>query len=147
MVPWSTIITGAVGVAGIFGTLLSARWQTAGVKLGIAAEDERAKRAEKRRIYAVSYAALSDGLMAMSRNESSKSGSDVTAFHSALVGASNAAWELQLIASADVSRHARDALNALQQGDGETLLESLSALIPAMRADLGIDPLDIGDLW
>jgi hypothetical protein len=147
MVPWSMIITGAVGVAGIGGTLLGARWQTAGVKLGIEAEDERARRAEKRRVYAVAYAALSDSLMAMSRKEISKSESDVRAFHSASEKASNAAWELQLIASADVSRHARDALNALHEGDGDTLLESLAALIPAMRADLGIDPLDVGDLW
>jgi hypothetical protein len=147
MVPWSVIITGVVGVAGIGGTLVSARWQTAAVKLTIAAEDERAKSAEKRRIYAAAYAALSDGLMVMSTAESSKEDSDATALRSATGGASSAGWELQLIASADVSRHARDALNALQQGEGETLLDSLAELIPAMRADLGTDPLDIGDLW
>jgi hypothetical protein len=147
MVPWSTIIIGAVGVAGIGGTLLSARWQTAGVKLSIAAEDERANRAEKRRVYAVAYAALNNGLEAMPTTDSSKRERHVTASHSALERASNAAWELQLIASADVSRHAGDALFALQQEDGDSLLESLAELIPAMRADLGIDPLDIGDLW
>lgn len=147
MVPWSTIITGAVGVAGIGGTLLSARWQTASVKLSIAAEDAQAKLAEKRRIYAAASAALNNGLVAMSAMNVSVNDSDTAALSSLLVTAGNIAWELQLIASAEVGRHARDALNALREGDGDTLLESLAALIPAMRADLGIESLDVGDLW
>jgi hypothetical protein len=89
MVPWSTIITGAVGVTGIGGTLLSARWQTAGVKLSIAAEDERARLAQKRRVYAATTAALNDGLLAMSRQELNDR--DTTASGSVLVAASNAA--------------------------------------------------------
>jgi hypothetical protein len=143
--PWSTIITGAVRVAGIGGTLLSARWQTAGVKLGIAAQSERARVADRRKVYAAASAALNDGLMVISDQELAGQHGGVP--DSVLVAANSAAWELQLIASVDVSRLARDALTALQIGDGDTLLESLAALIPAMRADLGNDPLDIADLW
>ena len=65
MVPWSEIITGAVGVAGIGGALLNGRWQAAAVNRSIAAQDERAKVAERRRIYAAAYTALCDGLLAM----------------------------------------------------------------------------------
>jgi hypothetical protein len=106
----------------------------------VAAEDGRARLGEKRRIYVAASAALNNGLLAMSSEESG-------AVTEARRSASIAAWELQLIASADVGRHARSALNALDARDGGTLLESLAELIPAMRADLGVEPLDISDLW
>lgn len=147
MVPWSEIITGAVGVAGIGGALLNGRWQAAAVNRSIAAQDERAKVAEGRRIYAAAYTALCDGLLAMPGAESSDNDSDTAALKSARARASNAASELQLMASASVGRCARDALNALQDGDGEALLEALAELMRAMRTDLGVEPLDAGDLW
>ena len=124
MVPWSEIITGAVGVAGIGGALMNGRWQAAAVNRSIAAQDERAKVAERRRIYAAAYTALCDGLVAMPGAESSDDDSDTAALKSARARASNAASELQLMASASVGRCARDALNALQEGDGEALLEA-----------------------
>jgi hypothetical protein len=50
------IVTGLIGVAGITGSLLSARLTArsnmAGLKLSITAEEERAQLAEKRRIHA-----------------------------------------------------------------------------------------------
>jgi hypothetical protein len=57
---WATVIpavvTGAVGIAGIGGTILSAKLtaktQTANLGLSIGAENHRARLAEKRRIYA-----------------------------------------------------------------------------------------------
>ena len=57
---WATVIpavvTGAVGIVGISGTILSARLtaksQTANLRLSIGAENHRAQLAEKRRIYA-----------------------------------------------------------------------------------------------
>jgi hypothetical protein len=141
MTQWATIITGTVGIAGIGGTLLSARWQTASVKLTIAAEDERAKIAERRRIYVAAYAALSDGLRVMERSADDEVAPAVS------ISAINAARELELIASADVGRCARDALRGLDEHDGEALVEALAGLVGAMRADLGVEPVDVGDLW
>jgi hypothetical protein len=59
---WAIVVTGAVGLAGIGGTLLSARMTSksdaANLRASISAEDTRAKLAEKRRIYASCIAAL-----------------------------------------------------------------------------------------
>jgi hypothetical protein len=60
------IVTGVVvgsasGIIGaICGAWMTGRSQIAGLKLGIAAENERAKIAEKRRVYARCIAALHD---------------------------------------------------------------------------------------
>jgi hypothetical protein len=58
-------ITGVVGLAGIGGTLLSARMtgksDAANLRMSVSAEDTRAKLAEKRRIYANCLAAIVGG--------------------------------------------------------------------------------------
>jgi hypothetical protein len=73
MFPWETLITGAVGLAGIGGTLwqgkrsreaqsadlkVSVDATAENLKLSIAAETERAYVVDKRRIYAAYHAAL-----------------------------------------------------------------------------------------
>lgn len=110
------------------------------VELTVAAEDERAKLAEKRRIYAAASAAFNDGLVAISNQDS---GAVTAAERSASIAAS----ELQLIASAVVAPHARHTLRVLAGHDEAALLESLGELIPAMHAEPGAEPLKTGDLW
>lgn len=75
MFPWDVLVTGAVGIAGIGGTLwqgkrsreaqtanLSASLDAAAenLKLGIGADSERARLAEKRRIYAACLSATNE---------------------------------------------------------------------------------------
>jgi hypothetical protein len=57
MFPWEVLVTGAVGIAGIGGTIASAR-------LSISAESKRIRDAEKRRIYAACLAAIPETLTA-----------------------------------------------------------------------------------
>ena len=68
MVPWQTLITGIVGIAGIGGTILAAwmtgKRQTANLELSIGAENERHRLAEKRRIYAACQASFENMLRA-----------------------------------------------------------------------------------
>jgi hypothetical protein len=56
MISSDVLVTGAVGIAGIGGTILAAwmtaKGQTSNLLLGVDAEDRRAQLAEKRRIYA-----------------------------------------------------------------------------------------------
>jgi hypothetical protein len=88
MFPWEVLITGAVGLAGIGGTLWqgkrSREAQTADLKasldattenlrLSIKAEDERARIADKRRIYAAGVSALWELRMAATWFRASRS--------------------------------------------------------------------------
>ena len=67
---WSSVvsvaITGAVGIVGVAGAIVSARIAsnsaTKDLRLSIAAENERANKAEKRRLYAKCVAAFSNVL-------------------------------------------------------------------------------------
>jgi hypothetical protein len=59
MIPWGVLITGIVGVGGTaLGAWLNGRMQTKTLRLGINAENERARLAERRRVYAHSLAAI-----------------------------------------------------------------------------------------
>jgi hypothetical protein len=76
---WATVIpavvAGAVGIAGIGGTILSARLtakaQTANLRLSIGAEDRRARLAEKRRIYATFMASYDRALEGVVKHRAS----------------------------------------------------------------------------
>ena len=64
---WPTLITGAVGVAGIVGTILAAqltaRSQAANLMITIDAERDRARVADKRQVYANFISALNELLV------------------------------------------------------------------------------------
>lgn len=112
MEPWSTIIVGVGGLAGIGGTLLAAGWQTDAGKRRIAAEGARARLADRRRVFMAAYSALNDGLLATSRAETSEDTSDAAALTPVRTRMLIAPRKQQRVASADVGRLARDGLNA-----------------------------------
>jgi hypothetical protein len=68
----SIAITGIVGIAGVAGTIVSARLAsksaTKDLKLSISAENDRADKAEKRRIYAAFLAAADEMVLAESQH-------------------------------------------------------------------------------
>jgi hypothetical protein len=71
-VDWAQVtpvaITGAVGIAGVAGTIIAAKLAgntaTQNVRLSVNAEDDRARLADKRRIYARAIAAIDVALIA-----------------------------------------------------------------------------------
>jgi hypothetical protein len=83
-VDWATVVTGVVGVAGIGGTLLSARMTSksdaANLRTSIAAEDMRAKVTEKRRVYAKYIASMIEVIVATVAFDSYGKKTDVKAF-------------------------------------------------------------------
>lgn len=152
MIPWGTLTTGAVGLAGIGGTLwqgkrareaassdLRESLNTASKNLltSINAENERARIAEKRRIYAHFIAALGDLLKTWDQANTRDRAE-------ALTGALAAVSELRLIAPNDLGSQAESLLTitaAPGQMRGDWAMTRL-LLIYAMRADLGeADPL------
>lgn len=137
MVPWSTIITGVVGLAGIVGTLLSARWQTAGTKLTIAAEDKRAENTEKRRIYAAAVSALNNGVSELVANAESEE------LMAAFASIGTAVFEVQLIANEEVAELAMVAWATFHKKNFADLAEQLGRLISAMRDDLGAEDVAV----
>jgi hypothetical protein len=61
MIPWTVLITGAVGVGGTaLGAWLNSRMQTKNLRLSLDAENERARLTEKRRIYAACLTAFTE---------------------------------------------------------------------------------------
>jgi hypothetical protein len=169
----AAISTGVVGLAGIGGTLWQGKRareaQTADLKgsldataknlrLGINAEDNRARIAEKRRIYAAYQAALSELAAAVFHNVSldiSASHDERTEAQVKILKAREKVFatvsEVHLIAPKNVAKLAANAGGSMMKlmrlieksesgdyesdlGEGNTIRESLYA---AMRADLG----------
>jgi hypothetical protein len=134
----AAITTGVVGIAGIGGTLWSG-------KRNINAENERARRAEKRLIYARCLAGLGDLAAASAMDKSMKENpsssratlDDAGKGHmTAYTHATNLYFELMLIAPStvhDLAYKATTAANHTEKNVG-TLI---GALKEAMRADLG----------
>jgi hypothetical protein len=156
------IVTGAVGAAGIAGTLLSARLTArshiAGLKLSTAAEEERAHLAEKRRIYAgfhtsidrliVDWNLMHEGMGGAGPDEREELKQVPDA---AMMAMSNSLSEIKLIAPEPVGRQAEKLARLfraisqaiLSERDGAELdaigseiFRQRSALYEAMRADL-----------
>jgi hypothetical protein len=150
-VDWAILVTGVVGIAGIGGTLLSAKMTSKSaaenLRTSIAAEDARAKLAEKRRIYANCMAALT---ACASATDNTERGTDLPPAQFAELleelsrtrqAAMNATYEVQLIGPIEVARLTNRAIRALldsaaQAGD---IAEAVAKLTRAMRRDLGED--------
>ena len=145
-VDWGTVIaagiTGLVGVAGIGGTLLSARMTSKSdaenLRTSIAAEDARAKVAEKRRIYANCLAALVAASNAARAAEAEAQVETLQKAMSAHQEAMNANSEVQLIGSIEVSLMAMKCHTAVAKSEWSS---AYSGLLAAMRTDLG-EPME-----
>ncbi len=159
MFPWQLVITGAVGVGGTaLGAWLNGRMQTKNLRLGLDAENERARLAEKRRIYAACISAANELIVAvsnynMSREEKDRARTD--ADYNKVAEARNVfqnlVSEVTLIAPHDISNQAwkfrqvlmRYVISKAEDGIGETKKDSdnagflLGKLLATMRADLG----------
>jgi hypothetical protein len=149
-----------VGLAGIGGTLLAARMAAKSaaenLRSSISAEDARANRAEKRRIYAGCVAALTayfDGTVAP--NTGSLLWADKRAVLDAELGrtrlaAQVAVSEMDLIGPPEVAimahRAMRAVLRASEGGDTADALSSIVNLTMTMRRDLGAGDDPAGEL-
>jgi hypothetical protein len=149
VVDWGTVIpagiTAVVGLAGIGGTLLAAR-------ITGRSEDNRAKVAEKRRIYANCLAALSvqyeANILKVETSKLSFPQDLATIFGSSGDldrAAMNAVFEVQLIASFDVAKLAAKTLETLFRAtpgsERNAWATAIALLVAAMRTDLG-EPID-----
>ncbi|MFZ0166064.1 MAG: hypothetical protein WAL12_20985 [Trebonia sp.] len=134
-------ITGVVGLAGIGGTLLSAR-------IAGRSEDKRAKLAEKRRIYANCLAALANEIRARSlvarvddRPPTKRRLENLDRAIAASVATATTVFEVHLVGSLDVAALAMECHETLAQMTSESEPENwgtaFARLIAAMRADLG----------
>jgi hypothetical protein len=173
MFPWETLITGAVGLAGIGGTLWqgkrSREAQTAdlkasldataeNLKAGIKAENERARLAEKRLIYADCLTAFVEMMPATAgyRVEFSAADHDaekLQAAESRLGKARDAMYRaLSLVevgGSDEVAKLAQESTDAFMKyvfatrtgessdADADKIRDAMANLRQAMRADLG----------
>lgn len=147
----STAITAAVGLAGIGGTLMSARisnrTNTENLRTSINAENDHARLIEKRRVYSGYLAALTIGYLQASVVRSHRAprskeyAAAVLEANRARAAAMNALSEVRLIGSLEVGSLASHAvlvlLRFLEQGGGEEFGKAHAALALAMRKDLG----------
>lgn len=144
MIPWDALITGAVGVAGIGGTILVTR-------MNIQAERQRTIGADKRLIYARCLAGLDDLAVALEnpklyKNQPATDRERAAAedgLGASRLAAMHALDALLLIASREVGQLARQTLDGLW-GNGAygapglpKYDESREQLLGTMRADLG----------
>ena len=149
----TAIVTGVVGVAGIIGTFWNGkRAREAASKdllASINAENQRAKRAERRQVYARHLAACTDAMLA--RHFSSpgqeggtiQEGSTITyAYANASLKAMDTASEVELIAPGEIGDLAIRLVRLIDEAD-KKLTDYLSVrdqLLRAMRVDLGEEP-------
>lgn len=161
-----TVVTGVVGLAGIGGSILSAKLAgstaTANLLRSINAEDKRTHLSEKRRTYAAALESFEEMGLFIATLRSAKAETLVRDMPNAvdkLTGAGGAMWgavtKLQLIGSPEVAEAAQDLADEYL-GHGRSMLAKLTGteqepaylsvanlgqltrdLADAMRADLG----------
>jgi len=151
----STAITGAVGIAGVVGGVITARIAGSSarksVQLNITAEADRARLADKRRIYARGVSALDTAMQAEKHAQSVEASGAATAVvedqHASAVefrakandtlrSASEAVSELQLmVESLDTAELAKDALDNVSHPD--VYASRRNKLLATLRDDLG----------
>jgi hypothetical protein len=127
----STAITGAVGIVGVGGALLAAKISgsstTEAARLGITGESDRARLAEKRRIYARAITALDAGILAGRWTEfASTAASDASTAASATITAERA--------TNDALAAAADAFSAVADKATAEVGEAVNALTAAAAA-------------
>ena len=145
-----TAISGVVGLAGIGGTLLSARMtsksDSENLRTSIGAEDQRARLAEKCRIYANYLSALSAGFNSYVESSTKqdlagqKHDEIMARWRDAHVNALSASSEVRLIGPGAVGSLATEIFNLmlrLRREDVELWARTYRDLLAAMRADLG----------
>jgi hypothetical protein len=156
VIPWDTLITGAVGVVGIGGTILAARMtnktQTANLIRSITAENERTRLTEKRGIYACHLASCTEAVQAKFKWNTLKQMSTDIAFAMAsdyaakVASAITSAAEVRLIAPVEIADLADRVINVIPDYDPEAIRKRgdyddvIRQLAHAMRADLGSPP-------
>jgi hypothetical protein len=160
VVPWGTLATAALGLAGIIGTA----WQgkrsreaqsvdlrasidaaAENLRLSITTEDDRANKAEKRRIYARHLAACADVWMTRAKWDTAiaiDSAALISEYVSGVATMVAAASEVRLIAPDEVGRLAYKITAAMPSyvratSAPDSFDELREQLIAAMRADLG----------
>lgn len=168
---WPTVITGVVGVVGIVGTILAARItassQTANLMLSLNEERGRARLVDKRQVYANFIAAAHEAHLTMtwvilgrSQAKEQVSISELYKLRSAMYSRLS---EVELVGSEEVistaqamSRYVTNFFGSLIEPDlvdsnvppmarqpvSEPLDEVEKRLNEAMRADLGVEPVD-----
>lgn len=136
MFPWSTLVTGAVGVAGIIGAILAARMasksQTANLLTSIHAENERERQRVRRDIYVRHLAACQDAM--------GVGGGDADAAGDTSLNKAYATLRLvELVATKPVVDLATDLTLAVSEGEPafDDFMVGQDRLIAAMRLDLG----------
>jgi hypothetical protein len=131
-------ITGAVGIAGVIGTITAA-------KIGARAATESARLSDKRRVYARAIAAMDAAVLAAQADRSGLSdvsSKDLAAARdAALLVAANAMGELQLTAPPRIEGLASEAMHKL--GDfcdghlpNDRMAGARQSLFDALRDDL-----------
>jgi hypothetical protein len=152
VIPWTTIATAAVGVAGIGGTIL-ATWMasksgTANLRISISAENVRGRLAEKRRIYARCMGATSDmwtALIELKKHEDAgTTAPGISTFRSEYANAAAAAMSataaVELIAPEKISRQAFQlvlAVTRISDEEHDDYWKRALPLVRDMRVDLG----------
>lgn len=129
---WGTIvpaaIVGAVGLAGIGGTLLSAR-------MTINAEDARTQRGEKRLIYANCLAALERCRQAVRQAQAHPDGDKEHEVFKARTVLWSALQEVTLVGRPPLVVQAHETVGQIE-ADGDTYATASFDLVQAMRDDL-----------
>jgi hypothetical protein len=142
------VVGSASGVGGtVIGGWMTGRQQRAGLGWSIAAERERAHRADKRDVYVRCIRAFNATFASMIRRQApdkAKFPRAAQGYDEAMNELMNVIYEMALIAPVEVRRKMGAAEKQLMGPDGtssEPFGDVMEDLISAMRQDLGMEPL------